>query len=84
MRTLRIAAAIAALMSATLCGCMTSKNVFGKDSNVVLARPDNVYRFAENTVISVMVQDTKTGEWKVYDKKVLIPIGYYVGSGIDD
>jgi len=84
MKTLKVAVAIIAILSMMVCGCKTAENVFGNDSNVVLANPNNVYRFAENTVIKVLVQDTKTGEWKSYDKKVLIPVGYYVGSGIDD
>ena len=48
-----------------------------------MANPNNVYRFSENTSLNVLIQDVKTGEWKTYDKKILFPVGWYIGSGIE-
>lgn len=62
-------------------GCVSGRNTIG--DGTVMANPNNVYRFSENTTLSVLVQDTKTGEWKKYDKKVLFPIGWYIGSGLE-
>lgn len=70
--------AIFVIMSCAV-GCATKKSA----KDYVLANPNNVYRFSENTVLKVMVQDKDSGEWKEGSKKVMIPIGYYIGSGIE-
>ena len=68
------------ILSICIFGCNTTK--IGK--NYVIANPNNVYRFSENTVLNVLIQDETTGEWINSSKKVLIPVGYYIGSGLEE
>lgn len=65
-------------------GCSSITSLFKKKEEVVLANPNNVYRFTENTELSVFVQDPQDGHWYKPTYKVLIPVGYYIGSGIED
>ena len=64
-------------------GCSSITSLF-KNEEVILANPNNDYRFSENTELSVFVQDPKDGHWYKPNYKVLIPVGYYIGSGIED
>lgn len=64
-------------------GCSAITSLF-KSNDVRIANPNNVYRFAENTELKVFVQNPKDGTWYELSYKVLVPVGYYIGSGIED
>lgn len=67
------------LSSLLFCGCLT--NV--KNGECRLANPNNVYRFPEDVVMRVLVQDESTGVWYEPKYKIRIPVGYYIGSGLE-
>ncbi len=73
-----------ALAAATLCGCIVIRPRSDSDvpSKVLVANPQNVYRTATNVTIRALVQDEKSGKWVEAECPVLIPAGYYVGSGL--
>lgn len=81
MKKLLKGIAIMLSISFLLLGCTSGRNPIG--NGTVMANPNNVYRFSENTSLNVLIQDVKTGEWKTYDKKILFPVGWYIGSGIE-
>ena len=62
------------LMSALVCGCFSR--------NYPVANPNNVYRFYENTPVKVMIQK-EDGTWVKAERKIMVPMGYYIGSGIE-
>lgn len=75
MKMLRmfIAAAVVSV-SALFCGCVSE--------NYPVANPNNVYRLSENTPLSVLIQK-EDGSWVKARGKIVIPMGYYIGSGIE-
>ena len=76
-----------ALLALVFCGCIMlprEKLPDSTDVDVVLrANPDNVYRTAEDIMLKrVKVQD-KSGKWVDSKYPIIIPSGYYIGSGIE-
>lgn len=81
---LSLAAPSLACAALLFCGCIVIRP--GSDSSVpkdvLVANSQNVYRTATNVVIKALVQDEKTAKWVEAEKPVLIPAGYYIGSGL--
>lgn len=84
MRKLIAKAAFCAVIAASVCGCIIVRKGANADvpANVLVANQQNVYRTATNIVIKALVQDEKSGEWVDAKYPVLIPAGYYIGSGL--
>ena len=66
------------------CGCIVIGPKGGSEfpPQVLIANPQNVYRTSTNIVVRALVQDEKSGKWVEAKHPVLIPAGYYIGSGM--
>jgi hypothetical protein len=71
------------VISVIFCGCIIiKKDSSNSNEKFLIASPQNVYRTSTNIVIKALVQDEKTGNWVEAKYPVLIPSGYYIGSGL--
>ncbi len=75
---------MAVFVAIAVCGCIVIGSKGGSEfpPQVLIANPQNVYRTSTNIVIKALVQDDKSGKWVEAKHPVLIPAGYYIGSGM--